>query len=325
MSMTKATFMIRDLPVYGDLALAPMSGYNDWPFRRLCREFGAALIYTGLLSAQGILYGSPRTREMLIFHPDERPLVCQIFGGEAHTLVAAAHVVVEAGADVLDVNLGCPEPKVVKKGYGAALLKDPVRIGRLFAYLTRGVSLPVTGKIRLGWDATSRNYLEVARALEENGAALIAVHGRTADQFYLGEADWDAIAEVKQAVSVPVLASGDVRCVADIARIQAHTGCDGVMIGRAAVGNPWIFRRRDRETVSLAERVPVMVRHLRDMVAEAGVYRGIVCFRKHLSDYLRHAGLPRALRAEMASCDDLERLVALLERSVKYQENAGHL
>lgn len=325
MNVTEATFMIRDLPVYGELVLAPLSGYNDWPFRRLCREFGAALVYTGLLSAQGILYGSERTREMLVFYPDERPLVCQIFGGEVDVLVAAAQAVVAAGADVLDVNLGCPEPKVVKKGYGAALLKNPAQIGRIFAQLTRAIPLPVTGKIRLGWDATARNYLEVARALEDNGAALIAVHGRTADQFYLGEADWDAIAQVKQAVSIPVLASGDVRCVADIARIQAHTGCDGVMIGRAAVGNPWIFRRRDRETVPLTERIPVMVRHLRDMVSEAGVYRGIVCFRKHLSGYLRHAGLPRALRAEMAACDDLERLVALLEQSVKYQGNSHHL
>ncbi len=307
--------MIRDLPVYGNLILAPLSGYNDWPFRRLCREFGAALVYTGLLSAQGILYGSQRTHEMLAFHADERPLVCQLFGGEVDTLLAAAQVVVAAGADVLDVNLGCPEPKVTKKGYGAALLKDPAQIGRIFARLTRAVPLPVTAKIRLGWDAASRNYLEVARAMEENGAALIAVHGRTADQFYLGEADWDAIAEVKQAVSVPVLASGDVRCVADIARIQAHTGCDGVMIGRAAVGNPWIFGLRDRDAVPLAERVSVMLRHLRDMVDEAGAYHGLVCFRKHLSEYLRRAGLPRHLRAEMTNCDDLDRLIALLEQT----------
>jgi len=307
--------MIRDLPVYGNLILAPLSGYNDWPFRRLCREFGAALVYTGLLSAQGILYGSQRTHEMLAFHADERPLVCQLFGGEVDTLLAAAQVVVAAGADVLDVNLGCPEPKVTKKGYGAALLKDPAQIGRIFARLTRAVPLPVTAKIRLGWDAASRNYLEVARALEENGAALIAVHGRTADQFYLGEADWDAIAEVKQAVAVPVLASGDVRCVADIARIQAHTGCDGVMIGRAAVGNPWIFGLRDRDAVPLAERVSVMLRHLRDMVDEAGAYHGLVCFRKHLSEYLRRAGLPRHLRAKMTNCDDLDRLIALLEQT----------
>lgn len=310
------TFLIRDLPIHGDLILAPMSGYNDQPFRRLCREFGAAMVYTGLLSASAILYGSRRSREMLRFHSDERPLACQLFGSDAELLAKAARHVETLGIDVLDLNLGCAEPKIVKDGHGAALLQDPAKIGRIFTRLVHTVQVPVTGKIRLGWDEDSRNYLEVARVLEESGAAMIAVHGRTADQGYRGIADWDAIAEVKQAARVPVLASGDVKCAADIARIQTHTGCDGVLIGRAAIGNPWIFRYRDLPDVPLTERVPVITRHLRWMVDFHGEYHGIRRFRKHLRRYLSNTPLGKRARRPFMQCDDADALVALLESAV---------
>jgi nifR3 family TIM-barrel protein len=308
----KPAFFIRDLPIHGDLILAPLSGYNDQPFRRLCREFGAALTYTGLLAVNAIFGGSRRTSEMLRFHPAERPLAAQIFGSDEETIEAAARFIEPLGIDVLDVNLGCAEPKVVKGGGGAALLQDPAKIGRIFARLARALSIPVTAKIRLGWDEAGRNYLEVARVLEDNGAALIAVHGRTAVQAYSGAADWDAIAEVKQAVHVPVLASGDVRSVADIDRIRRHTGCNGVMIGRAAVGNPWLFRRLDLAQVPLEERVPVISRHLRWMVDFHGPLHGVQRFRKHLLGYLRETCVARRVRRQLLQCDDPDRLLMML-------------
>ncbi len=313
---TVPAFFIRDLPIHGNLILAPLSGYNDQPFRRLCREFGAALVYTGLLSASAILYGSQRSDEMLRFHPDEHPLACQLFGSAEDVLETAARSVETLGIDVLDFNIGCAEPKIVKGGYGAALLKNPATIGRIMTRLVRAVRVPVTGKIRLGWDAASRNYREVARILEDSGAAMIAVHGRTAEQGYLGVADWDAIAEVKHVVRVPVLANGDVKCAADIDRIQAHTGCDGVMIGRAAIGNPWIFQRRDLPDIPLAERVPVIIRHLRWMLEFHGVEQGIMRLRKHLRRYLTSTDITRQQRREFLECDDADVIVDWLKTAV---------
>ncbi len=316
--MTSApTFFIRDLPIHGELILAPMSGYNDQPFRRLCLEFGAALVYTGLLSASAILYGSRRTDEMLRFHPSEHPLACQLFGNDEDVMETAARAVEALDIDVLDFNIGCAEPKIVRGGHGAALLKDPAKIGRIMTRLVRATQVPVTGKMRLGWDADSRNYLDVARILEDSGAAMIAIHGRTAEQGYLGLADWDAIAEIKQAIHVPVLASGDVKCAADIDRIQAHTGCDGVMIGRAAIGNPWIFQRRDLTDIPLAERAPVIIRHIRDMVEFHGAEQGIPRLRKHLRRYLTSTDITRQQRREFLECDDADMIVAWLEAVVK--------
>ena len=224
-------------------------------------------MYTGLLSSNAIVYGpgpfgNSATAEMLLFHPDEFPVVCQLFGSDDEVIVEAARKVESLGMTAIDINLGCAKPKVAGSGAGASLLRDPAGIARLFAHLTQAVDVPVSGKIRLGWDAESRNYLEVARALADNGAALIAVHGRTAVQGYLGSADWGAIAEVKRAVAVPVLASGDVQTPADIDRILEVTGCDGVMIGRGAIGNPWIFEGRHRDEIPWPERLPVIQEHL---------------------------------------------------------------
>jgi len=305
-------FTIRDVPIYGRLVLAPLAGYTDQPFRRLCREYGAALTYTGLLPSNAILYKVSLTERLMRFCPEERPVVGQVFGNDVDIIVGAARVVQAHGADIVDVNLGCAKYKITKGGHASALLKDPAKIGRIFAALTRALTVPVTGKIRLGWDDDTRNYLEVARVLEDNGAALIAVHGRTAEQLYRGVADWDAIAEVKQAVRVPVLASGDVNCVADIDRVLAHTGCDGVMIGRGSLGHPWIFARRDREDVPLAERVPVIVRHLRDMLAFHGPY-GLMSFRKHLHRYLAGIKIGRIRRQGLLTCKDADVLIAMIE------------
>ncbi len=313
-------FCVGKTPIEGRLVLAPMSGYNDQPFRRLCRRFGASLVYTGLLAANAIYYGaSPdgtsRTAEMLRLHPQEEPVAVQLFSGRAAALVIAARAIEHMGMVMIDINMGCAKPKIVKSGAGVALMQDPIAVAHLYTELVGAVSVPVTGKIRLGWDYDSRNYVDVARAMAEHGAALIAVHGRTAEQKFAGDVDWEAVAEVKQAVDVPVLASGDVTSVSDADHILALTGCDGVMIGRAAIGNPWLFEGRHRDGIPWVERLPVIRRHLEMTVAHHGAHHGVRRFRKHLRGYLRSSGISRPERIEMLECADTENLVALLERS----------
>jgi len=317
---TSCAFRLGSTSIDGKLVLAPLSGYNDQPFRRICRRFGASLVYTGLISAKSIVYGpppfgNPRTAEMLQFHPDEMPVACQLFGDEVGVIVDAARKVASLGMASIDVNLGCAKPKVAGSGAGASLLRDPAGIADLFARLTRALSLPVSGKIRLGWDDASRNYLEVARALADHGAALIAVHGRTAVQGYRGEADWEAIAEVKRSVSIPVLASGDIKQPGDIQALLNATDCDGVMIGRGAIGNPWIFAGRHREEIPWHERASLVQEHLRMMVAFHGPAHGLHRFRKHLRGYLSASGLPKGERHRMMHCDDVEVLVGWLDET----------
>lgn len=281
------SFYIRNLPVYGDLMLAPMEGYSDLPFRSLCRSLGSALSYTEFINALDILQGNTHKASKLAFLPEERPVVFQLFDSEPERLLEAALRLRPLQPDVLDINLGCAARTVSGRGAGAGLLRAPQKIARIFQLLTRSFDLPVTAKIRLGWDESSRNYLEVARIIAENGGALIAVHGRTRQQGYSGQADWAAIAEIKQAVHIPVLANGDVRTVADIARVKAQTGCDGVMIGRGAIGNPWIFSRRELHEVPSQEVATVMLRHLERMLAFYGPELGLLRFRKHANGYLR--------------------------------------
>lgn len=306
------TFWVQGLPIYGELVLAPLAGFTDHLYRRICKEHGAALVFTELISADGLLYANERTWEMLTFDAAERPLGIQLFGREAASIVEAARRVEALGPDVIDLNLGCSVPKVAKKGAGAAMLADPAALGRLMAALTRALAVPVTAKIRLGPEREVRNYLDVARALAENGAALITVHGRTRGQRYDEPADWDAIAAVKQAVHIPVLGNGDVRVVADVARMRAHTGCDGVMIGRAALGHPWFFAYRDRHEVPWEERRAVMLAHLEQMVAWLGPRNGMIQFRKHAVKYLRGSPVPKALYPALLETLDPEEFCALV-------------
>jgi nifR3 family TIM-barrel protein len=314
MATPSSTFTVRDVPVYGDLILSPMAGFSDKPYRLICREYGSAMSYTEFIAAEGIIHGNQRTRQLLDFDPAEKPMVFQIFGSDETALEEAARKIEQLGPDIIDLNLGCSAPRVSRRGAGAGLLKEPAKIGRIFHRLSQAVSVPVTGKIRLGWDENSRNYLEVARIMEENGAALIAVHGRTKTQAYKGQADWEAIAEIKQAVRIPVIGNGDVRRVADIARIKQQTGCDGVMIGRAAIGNPWIFRRQDLEEVTLADKIATLCRHLSLMEAFYGPERGLILFRKHVVKYVRGWPYIAPLKAQLVTCARAEEFVALLGR-----------
>lgn len=298
-----ATFSVGPVPVFGDLILAPMEGYSDLPYRSLCRELGSAMSYTEFVNAMDVLQGHPRVAQKLAFLPEERPVVFQIFDSDPSRLLEVALKLQESGPDIIDINMGCSVRRVSGRGAGAGLLRTPLKIARIFHSLSRSLEVPVTGKIRLGWDDNSRNYLLIARIIEENGGALVAVHGRTRAQGYGGRADWDAIAEIKEALSIPVIANGDVRSVADITRIKEHTACDGVMIGRAAVGSPWIFSRLDRENVSPELVRAIMARHLERMLSFYGRDRGLVLFRKHAYRYLRLSRLPREQRQRLLTIE----------------------
>ncbi len=306
------TFMVGPIPVYGDIILSPMAGFSDKPYRLICREYGSAMSYTEFVSADGILHGNDRYRQMLDFDPSERPMVFQIFGSDETTIEEAAHKIERLGPDIIDINMGCSAKKVSRRGSGAGLLKDPAKIGRIFTRLTATISLPITGKIRLGWDDNSLNYLEVVKVLEDSGASLIAVHGRTREQAYRGQANWDAIAKIKQAVNIPVIGNGDVTCAADIDRIKQHTGCDAVMIGRAAIGNPWIFQRKDIEQVTLAEKVQLIYRHLDLMLDFYGEERGLMLFRKHVVKYVRGLSHIARVKTKLVTCTRPEEFIALM-------------
>ncbi len=297
-----------------------MDGYSDQPFRVLCREYGSAMSYTEFVAIEAVVYATKKAMRMFDYAPEEKPQMSfQIFGADEDKFILAAQKLEQLQPGIIDINMGCSVPNVSGRGAGAGLLRDPRKIGRIFNRLARAVAVPVTGKIRLGWDSQTRNYLDVARILEDNGASLIAVHGRTKEMKYGGKADWDAIAEIKQAVRIPVIGNGDVKAAEDIDRMKAHTGCDGVMIARAAIGNPWIFQRRNCDQVTLHEMVELQKRHLQLMVDYYGVF-GLILFRKHAVRYIH--GLPGAaeLRQKLMTTDSPAHFVELIG---EYEERSA--
>lgn len=307
---------MRDVPVYGDVILSPMAGFSDLPYRSLCYDYGSAMSYTEFVSAEAIVQGkriNERTLQMLSYAPHEKPITFQIFGNSVEMLVEAAQQIEPLGPSILDINMGCSVRKVSGRGAGAGLLREPDKIGRIFAALTRALSIPVTGKIRLGWDADSLNYLDVARAMTDNGASLIAVHGRTKDQGYSGQANWDAIGEVAAAVDVPVIGNGDVVTAADIAAIKARTDCAGVMVGRGAIGHPWIFQRRDRHEVSFAEKSIFIRRHFALMCEFYGEKLALILVRKHIARYLKGYADIRDLHAALVQVQSVASFYELLD------------
>lgn len=307
------SFYIEDIPVYGDLVLSPMAGFSDQPFRSLCRELGSAMSYTEFINAIDVVQRSPKYAQKLAFLPAERPVVFQIFDNDPDRMLEAALNLQELGPDVIDINMGCSVRRVSGRGAGAGLLKTPLKIARIMRRLSQALEVPVTAKIRLGWDDSCRNYSLVARIIEESGGALIAVHGRTRAQGYRGKADWDAIAQVKDVVSIPVIGNGDVRSVADIEGLKRHTRCDAVMIGRGAVGNPWIFSYRDRAEVPLDLVRETMLDHLGRMLSFYGDERGLVLFRKHLSRYLSPYPLTKEVRQRLLTAERREDFISLLD------------
>jgi nifR3 family TIM-barrel protein len=299
--------------VHGDVVLAPMDGYSDWPFRSLCRELGSAMSYTEFVKAEKIVHKIKRVRAKLAFEEVERPVVFQIYGDDADLLLDAALRVQELGPDIIDINMGCPAKSVAHRGAGVGLMRTPLEIARIFKKLSAALEVPVTGKLRLGWQDCPTGLL-VARIVEENGGALIAVHGRYKEQGYAGMADWDAIAEIRAAVKIPVIGNGDVKTAADIERMKVHTGCAAVMIGRAAVGNPWIFTRLDRSQVPAEEVSRFARRHLERNIQFYGEEDGQRLFRKHVIEYCLLRNLTRQERKDILREKPAGELLALLDK-----------
>jgi nifR3 family TIM-barrel protein len=291
-------FTVRDVPIYGDTVLAPMDGYSDWPFRSICRALGSAMSYTEFVKVEKILSRSKEPAKRLYYEEAERPITFQIYGDDPDLILEAALKIEPLKPDIIDLNMGCPAKSIADRGAGVGMMPTPDKIARTFKLLTSHLKVPVTGKIRLGWDR-DKNYKLIARIVEEEGGSLIAVHGRTKEQRYSGNADWDAIAEVKSTVRIPVVGSGDVRSVSDIQRMKQHTKVDAVMIGRAAIANPWIFMGMDREQVPAELLKQTVHEHLQKSVQFYGEEDGQRLFRKYAVQYLLLKTLDRDSRKEI--------------------------
>lgn len=275
---------------------APMAGVTDRAFRMIAREQGCALAVTEMVSDLALIYANPRTYRMLDFRGEHYPLSVQIFGSNPETMGQAAAIVVERGANIVDINMGCPTPKIVKNGEGSALMRQPSLAGKIVETVVKAVpGVPVTVKIRKGWDEQSVNAVEFAKMLEGAGASLVTVHGRTRNQFYSGKADWDIIRQVKNALQIPVIGNGDIWTPRDAARILEETGCHGIMIGRPAMGNPWIFRDivhflqtgEELPPPTPQERIDTAIRHLELMVESKGELVAVFEMRKHAAWYTK--------------------------------------
>ena len=301
--------------------LAPLAGITDAPTRRICREMGAALVYSEMVSGKGLYYKQEKTKNLLHIDPAEKPVAFQVFGSEPEILAFTARELDGYENAILDINMGCPVPKIVKNGEGSALLKRLDLVYDLISAMTANTKKPVTAKIRIGFDASSVNAVETAKAVEAGGAAAVAVHGRTREQYYSGKADWSQIAAVKQAVSIPVIGNGDVTDGQSAMAIMEQTGCDFVMIGRGALGNPWIFQQavsawRGEDAPApptLEERKAVMKRHFRDMSALKGDYVAVREMRKHVGWYLKGQPGSAAFRGRVNQINDAEELMKAID------------
>ncbi len=314
---------IGDLQIDG-IALGPMAGVTDMPFRLLCKEYGAGLIYTEMVSAKAITFHNKNTEDLLRVADEERPVALQLFGSEPLVMTEAVGMLEEmkVNADIIDINMGCPVPKVVNNGEGAALMKNPALIEKLVKAAADGTQKPVSVKIRKGFEENEENATECALAAEAGGAKLVAVHGRTREDYYFGKADWECIRRVKEAVKIPVIGNGDIYKPEDAKRMLEETGVDGIMVARGAQGNPWIFNRirtyletgKLLPEPTLNERIEMALRHARMEIDYKGEYTGIREMRKHVAWYM--AGFPGASKLRdkvnyIESYEELEKILNL--------------
>ena len=307
---------IGNITLQNNCILAPMAGVTDLPFRLLCAEQGAGLVCMEMVSAKAIYYNNKNTEELMEIHPDEHPVSLQLFGSDPEIISEMAKRIEEKPFDILDINMGCPVPKVVNNGEGSALMKNPKLVGEIISKTVKAIQKPVTVKFRKGFDEEHVNAVEIAKIAEQSGASAVAVHGRTREQYYAGKADWEIIAQVKDAVSIPVIGNGDVTDGESARRLLTQTGCDGIMIGRAVRGNPWIFREilHYLETGEAMEKpygkevCDTILRHARMELLQKGEYTAVREMRKHIAWYTIGYPHSAALRRRVNEIEEFSQL-----------------
>ncbi|MCM1115250.1 MAG: tRNA dihydrouridine synthase DusB [Clostridium sp.] len=319
---------IRDVEIKNGICLAPMAGITDRAFRELCIHYGAGYTVTEMVSAKGFTMGDKKSAQLLTLGDIEKPAAAQIFGDDPDTMAAAAKKCIDYKPQIIDINMGCPAPKIAMNGGGASLMKNPVLAGAIINAVSKAVDIPVTVKIRKGWDDDNVNAVELAQIAEKNGASAVTVHGRTRMQMYSGKVDYDIIAKVKQAVDIPVIGNGDIIDEQSAAIMLEKTNCDGIMIGRGALGNPWIFRRlnayltecRVLPEVSVSEKMVVMLNHIKQIIQYKGEYTAMREARHHAAYYTKGLRGGAAFRKEIGTLEKYEQLEELAYRIAKENE-----
>ena len=309
---------IGNVELRNNILLAPMAGITDLPFRLICEKYGAGLCYTEMISSKGLYYDDSKTKLLLNLKGEQRPVAAQIFGNDVEALKYAANYVSDF-VDIVDINMGCPAPKIVKNGDGSKLLLNLELVEQIATEVVKASKVPVTAKIRKGWDANHIVAVETAQILEKSGIAAITIHGRTREEYYSGNADWDIIKAVKQAVSIPVIGNGDIKCKEDALKMFEQTNVDGIMIGRAAIGNPWIFEEiinylqgREQREVSTKEKLDIMIEHINLAVEEKGEEIAVKEMRKHLAYYVKGMQDASKLREQINKIGTKEELIKLI-------------